>query len=82
MKNYFILLGLLIHQTFSLAQDNIVSRGIADSVYSREYTQVSKYRSQINFPPFIDWSLDGKKMLFDGGKVIYSMKTYKSEIKE
>jgi len=82
MKYCFILYGILIQQTFTFAQDNIISLGIADSIYSKEYPEMDKYNSQINFPQFIGWSLDGKKMLFNGGKTIYSMKTYKSEIKE
>ena len=82
MRNYFILVVILFFQTTIVAQDSIISYGIPDSTYLKKHTEVSKYRSQINFPPFIGWSLDSKKMLFNGGKAIYSMKTYKSEIKE
>jgi dipeptidyl aminopeptidase/acylaminoacyl peptidase len=82
MRNYFILAVILLFQVTIMAQENIISYGIPDSTYMKKHTQVSKYRSQINFPPFMGWSLDSKKMLFNGGKAIYSMKTYKSEIKE
>lgn len=82
MRNYFILVVILFFQTTTVAQESIESYGIPDSTYLKKHTEISKYRSQINFPPFIGWSLDSKKMLFNGGKAIYSMKTYKSEIKE
>lgn len=54
----------------SYVQDNI-SQGINDSIYSKKYTKVYKYGSQVNYPPFIGWILDSKKMLFNGGKTIY-----------
>ena len=82
MKYYFILLAILISQNNAFGQDNIVAQGIEDAIYAKEYPEISKYRSKVDFPPFIGWSLDGKKMLFNGGKVIYSMKTYQSKIKE
>lgn len=82
MKNHFVSFGLLIFETFSFAQNNIVVHGIPDSIYSKEYPEFNNYNSQIIFPPFIGWSLSGKKMLFNGGKSIYSMKTYSSEIKD
>ena len=82
MKNGLALFGFLICQTLSFSQESIIYLGIADSIYSKEYAEITTYRSTINFPPFIGWSLDSKKMLFNGGKAIYSMKSYKSEIKE
>lgn len=82
MKKYTFLVLFLFYQIAALAQDNITALGIPDSIYEKEYHQVSKYRSQVNFPPFMGWSLDSKKILLNGGKTIYSMKTYKSEIRE
>ena len=82
MRNYVTLILLLVYQATTLAQDNIISYGIPDATFKKEYPEFSKYRSQIDYPPFIGWGLDSKKMLFNGGKSIYSMKTYKSEIKE
>ncbi|RXG15953.1 dipeptidyl aminopeptidase/acylaminoacyl peptidase [Leeuwenhoekiella aestuarii] len=83
MRNYITsIVVLLVFQTTLLAQDNIVAYGIPDNVFKKEYAEINKYRSQINFPPFIGWSLDSKKMLFNGGKSMYAMKNYKSEIKE
>ena len=64
------------------AQDNLVFSGIADTTLSKKFPEVSEYRSHITFPPFVGWTPDGKKMLFDGSKVLYSMKSHKSEIKE
>ncbi|WP_299249057.1 alpha/beta fold hydrolase [uncultured Aquimarina sp.] len=82
MKKKLTIVGLIINSIVSYGQDNIVSQGITDSIYSKEYIKVNKYRSQVNYPPFIGWSLDSKKMLFNGGKVIYSMKKHTSEIRE
>jgi dipeptidyl aminopeptidase/acylaminoacyl peptidase len=82
MRNYVTIILLLVFQATILAQDNIVSYGIPDTVYKKQYAEINKYRSQIDFPPFIGWSLDSKKMLFNGGKAIYSMKKHTSEIKE
>ncbi|MGD1839759.1 MAG: alpha/beta fold hydrolase [Thermonemataceae bacterium] len=82
MKNYITLILLFVFQTTIIAQENIISQGIPDSILQKEYSELSKYRSKIDYPPFIGWSLNSKKMLLNGGKVIYSMKTYKSEIKE
>ena len=82
IKKYCTLILLLAFQTVITAQDNITSYGISDTVFKKQYPEINTYRSQINFPPFMGWSLNGKKMLFNGGKAIYSMKTYKSEIKE
>lgn len=82
MRNYFFVIGLLLCQTILLGQENIVTYGIEDSIMTKEYVEIRNYRSKIDYPPFIGWSLNSKKMLFNGGKVIYSMKTNKSEIKE
>jgi len=82
MSKYATLLLVLVYQINAITQDKIVSYGIPDTVLEKEFVEVSKYRSQIDYPSFIGWTLDSKKMLFNGGKVIYSMKTHKSEIIE
>lgn len=82
MKNYFTIAILLFLQTTIIAQEAIVSYGIPDSIFTKEYPNAREYRSQINYPPFIGWSINSKKMLFNGGKAIYAMKTHTSEIKE
>ncbi len=80
--NLPILLTLLLYiQTYS-QKSNIISYGIDSTDLSAEHHNLNTYRSTINFPPFIGWSRNGKKMLFNGGKVIYAMKRYNSEIKE
>jgi len=70
MKKYLTTIGFIIGPIMSYVQDNI-SQGINDSIYSKKYTKVYKYGSQVNYPPFIGWILDSKKMLFNGGKTIY-----------
>ncbi|AXT18650.1 alpha/beta fold hydrolase [Flavobacteriaceae bacterium AU392] len=83
MKLDYILFYVLFFTITLYSQEaNIISKGIADSIYNIEYPKINTYRSKINFPPFIGWNQNGKKMLFNGGKVIYSMKKYNSEIKE
>lgn len=77
-----LLFSLLLLSIELQAQENIVAYGIPDSTFVKNYPELNDYRSQINFPPFIGWSLNGKKMLFNGGQVIYSMKNYSSKIKE
>ncbi len=84
MKYFFVIAQcLLLSTTVSFSQEsNIISYGISDSILSKEHLNIDVYRSKINFPPFIGWNSNGKKMLFNGGKVIYSMRKNNSEIRE
>ncbi|MEM1219976.1 MAG: alpha/beta fold hydrolase [Bacteroidota bacterium] len=82
MKPYLTLLLILFLQGTPFAQNNIEAYGIDETTLQKEYAEWSKYRSQINYPPFIGWSLNGRKMLFNGGKVLYAMKNHQSEIRD
>lgn len=65
------------------SQDStIIAYDIVDSIYEKKAPHLNKYRSKINFPPFIGWSKNDKKMLFNGGKSIYSMSRVNAEIRE
>jgi dipeptidyl aminopeptidase/acylaminoacyl peptidase len=71
----------IIFQSFAQS-DNLSSIGIPDSVRQIKDPGIKKYRSTIDFPMFAGWSKNGKKMFFNGGKSVYSMKGPRADIKE
>ena len=79
-----ILLSLvfLIAQGVLYAQENLVTQGFEKNISELSYPEMGKYRSVVDYPAFVGWSLNGKKMLFNGGKVLYAMKSHNSNIRD
>lgn len=55
--------------------------GVPDSIPARS-SEVDAFASNIDFPPMLDWSEDGKYLLFNGGFEIYKMKRPNGQINE
>ncbi|WP_300663070.1 alpha/beta fold hydrolase [Fluviicola sp.] len=80
---FLLTISFLIYSVTSFAQsDNLSSIGIPDSALQIKDPGINKYRSTIDFPMFAGWSKNGKKMLFNGGKSVYSMKGPTANINE
>ncbi|MEO1713581.1 MAG: prolyl oligopeptidase family serine peptidase, partial [Bacteroidota bacterium] len=55
--------------------------GIPESIPARS-AEVENYTSSIDFPPLLDWSTDGKFLLFNGGFEIYKMRRPNGQVSE
>jgi dipeptidyl aminopeptidase/acylaminoacyl peptidase len=71
---------LLLACTVCGQNSQLVSFGIPDSVLLKGDPGINKYRSNVNFPPFIGWSRDSSALLFNGGRYIYYMEKPDGEI--
>lgn len=85
MKN--ILLQVTFAFLFSVgthsisAQNNLVTYGLPDSLSIESNPAFKKYKSNIDFPVFMDWNHDNT-ILLNGGSVLYQMKKNNGIIKE
>lgn len=76
----FFLGSLILISQLVLSQDNLTIYGLPDSLSTKLNPDINKYKSNVDFPAFIDWK--NNALLLDGGSVIYQMKKNDGSIKE
>ena len=62
-------------------EDALIVRGFDASVLDIPHPELRQYSSNVNFPAMIGWDRRGRRLLFNGGRYLYSMKRHDGKIR-